>query len=258
MKLLALLAPTLAVASAIPASAPAPSKTINERATEICGQWDSIQTGSYTLYQGLWGIDSATSGSQCSTYESLTGDTIAWSTKWTWQGGEYNVKSYANIVVTQDTGHQVSAIQSIPSKWTWAYTAGTGVVANVAYDIFSSTTAGGNSDGSSDYEIMIWLAAIGGAGPISSTSSAIASVTVAGHEWDLWYGLNGSMKVYSFVAASEVNSFDGDLLEFYTYLVSSQGFSDAQYITSIGAGTEPFVGTDAVMATSGYSVALNV
>lgn len=105
---------------------------------------------------------------------------------------------------------------------------------------------------------MIWLAAIGGAGPISSTSSAIASVTVAGHEWNLWYGLNGSMKVYSFVAASEVNSFDGDLLEFYTYLVSSQGFSDAQYITSIGAGTEPFVGTDAVMATSGYSVALNV
>ena len=120
MKLLALVAPALVAASAIPASGPAPSKTINERATEICGQWDSIQTGSYTLYQDLWGIDAATSGSQCSTFESLNGDTIAWSTSWTWQGGEYNVKSYANVVVTQDTGHQVSAIQSIPSKW--AYT----------------------------------------------------------------------------------------------------------------------------------------
>ncbi|KFY40072.1 hypothetical protein V494_03683 [Pseudogymnoascus sp. VKM F-4513 (FW-928)] len=256
MKLLALLAPALAAASAIPASAPVPSKTIKERATEICGQWDSIQTGSYTLYQDLWGIDAATSGSQCSTYESLSGDTIAWSTKWSWQGGDYNVKSYANVVLTQDTGKQVSAIQSIPSKWSYTYT-GTGVVANVAYDLFSSASAGGNSDGSSDYEIMIWLAAIGGAGPISSTGSAIASVTVAGQQWNLWYGLNGSMKVYSFVAASQIESFSGDLKEFYTYLVASQGFSDSQYVTSIGAGTEPFVGTDAVMTVSGYSVALN-
>ncbi|KFY19333.1 hypothetical protein V493_08010 [Pseudogymnoascus sp. VKM F-4281 (FW-2241)] len=257
MKLLALVAPALVAATAIPASAPAPSKTIKERATEICGQWDSIETGTYTLYQGLWGIDSATSGSQCSTYESLTGDTIAWSTNWTWQGGEYNVKSYANIVLTQDTGHQVSAIKSIPSKWAYTYT-GTGVVANVAYDVFSSATAEGNSDGSSDYEIMIWLATIGGAGPISDTGASIASVTIAGQDWDVWYGLNGSMKVFSFVAPTQVDNFDGDLKEFYTYLVENQDFSDTQYITSIGAGTEPFVGTDAVMVTSGYSIALNV
>lgn len=119
MKLLALVAPALVAASAIPATGPAPSKTINERATQICGQWDSIQTGSYTLYQDLWGMDSATSGSQCSTFESLNGDTIAWSTSWTWQGGDYNVKSFANVVLTQDTGKQVSAIQSIPSKWAY-------------------------------------------------------------------------------------------------------------------------------------------
>lgn len=119
MKLLAFLAPALAAASAIPASVPAPSKTINERATEICGQWDSIQTGTYTLYQDLWGISAATSGSQCSTYVSLSGSTIAWSTKWTWQGGNYNVKSYANVVLKQDTGKKVSAIKSIPSKWSY-------------------------------------------------------------------------------------------------------------------------------------------
>ncbi|KFZ02337.1 hypothetical protein V501_09606 [Pseudogymnoascus sp. VKM F-4519 (FW-2642)] len=257
MKLLALLAPALAAASAIPASVPAPSKTINERATEICGQWDSIQTGTYTLYQDLWGMSAATSGSQCSTYESLSGTTIAWSTKWTWQGGPYNVKSYANVVLKQDTGKKVSAIKSIPSKWTYTYT-GTGIVANVAYDLFTSSSAGGNSDGSSDYELMIWLAAIGGAGPISATGSPIASVTVAGYKWNLWYGLNGNMKVYSFVAASQITSFSGDLKAFYTYLVASQGFSSSQYVTSIGAGTEPFVGTNAVMKTSGYSVALNV
>jgi xyloglucan-specific endo-beta-1,4-glucanase len=111
MKLIAALAPALVAASAIP------TKTIAERATEICGQWDTVQTGTYTLYQDLWGIDAATSGSQCSTFESLSGDTIAWSTSWSWQGGNYNVKSFANVVVTQSTGYQVSAIKSIPSKW---------------------------------------------------------------------------------------------------------------------------------------------
>ncbi|KFY02849.1 hypothetical protein O988_01848 [Pseudogymnoascus sp. VKM F-3808] len=251
MKLIAALAPALVAASAIP------TKTIAERATEICGQWDTVQTGTYTLYQDLWGIDAATSGSQCSTFDSLNGDTIAWSTSWSWQGGNYNVKSFANVVVTQSTGYQVSAIKSIPSKWDYTYT-GTGMVADVAYDIFSSSTAGGNSDGSSDYEIMIWLAAIGGAGPISATGSVIDTPTIAGKQWNLYYGLNGNMKVYSFVAPSQVNSFSGDLKEFYTYLVASQGYSASQYITSIGAGTEPFIGTDAVMKTSGYSVVVNV
>ena len=120
MKLLAVLAPALAAASAIPAGAPAPSKTINERATKICGQWDSVVTGTYTLYQDLWGIDAATSGSQCSTFESLNGNTIAWSTSWSWLGGNYNVKSFPNVVVTQKTGYQVSAIKSIPSKWNYS------------------------------------------------------------------------------------------------------------------------------------------
>lgn len=105
---------------------------------------------------------------------------------------------------------------------------------------------------------MIWLAAIGGAGPISATGSVIDTPTIAGKQWNLYYGLNGSMKVYSFVAPSQVNSFDGDLKEFYTYLVASQGFSNSQYITSIGAGTEPFIGTDAVMKTTGYSVVVNL
>lgn len=105
---------------------------------------------------------------------------------------------------------------------------------------------------------MIWLAALGGAGPISDTGSVIDTPTVAGQQWNLYYGLNGSMKVYSFVAPSQVGSFEGDLKEFYTYLVASQGFSDSQYIKSLGAGTEPFVGTDAVMTTTGYSVAINL
>ena len=59
---------------------------------------------------------------------------------------------------------------------------------------------------------MIWLAALGGAGPISATGSPIATVTLAGSSWKLFTGKNGATTVFSFVASSEVKSFKGDLM----------------------------------------------
>lgn len=52
----------------------------------------------------------------------------------------------------------------MPSSWAWSYD-GSSLVADVAYDMFTSSSAGGDEE----FEIMVWLAAIGGAGPISST-----------------------------------------------------------------------------------------
>lgn len=96
-----------------------PTATLDKRATTICGQWDSVVTGTYTVYQDLWGESAATSGSQCTTVNSLSGTTLAWSTSWTWAGGSSSVKSYANAVVTQSSIKQISAISSIPSTWSW-------------------------------------------------------------------------------------------------------------------------------------------
>ena len=120
------------------------------------------------------------------------------------------------------------------------------VVADVAYDLFTSSTA----DGDEEYEIMIWLAALGGAGPISSTGSAIASTTINGVNWKLYSGPNGQMTVYSFVAESTVTDFSGDLLEFFTYLQKNQGLSSDQYLTHVQAGTEPFTGSSDLKVSS--------
>ena len=57
-------------------AAATPTKTIDKRA-DVCGQWDSITTGSYILYNNLWGI-SGSSGSQCVGVDSLSGTTIKW------------------------------------------------------------------------------------------------------------------------------------------------------------------------------------
>jgi xyloglucan-specific endo-beta-1,4-glucanase len=48
------------------------------------------------------------------------------------------------------------------TAWTWSYT-GSNMVANVAYDLFTSSSPSGKYE----YEIMVWLAQYGGVKPIS-------------------------------------------------------------------------------------------
>lgn len=99
---------------------------------------------------------------------------------------------------------------------------------------------------------MIWLGSLGGAGPISATGSPIATVDVAGHSWKLYQGSHSQMTVFSFVAEKDINDFCGDLVEFTEYLVENQGVSSSQILQSVGAGTEPFEGSNAVFTTSYY------
>lgn len=49
-------------------------------------------------------------------------------------------------------------------------------------------------------------------------------VTVDGNEWELFIGMNGDMKVFSFVAPSSMNDFSSDAKQFYNHLESEQDF----------------------------------
>ena len=127
---------------------------------------------------------------------------------------------------------------------------GTSLVADVSYDAFLSSSA----TGSDDYEVMVWLAALGGAGPISATGKPVASnVAIGSNTFNLYAGPNGQMTTFSFVATSTINNFSGDFKSFLTYLVQHQGVSNSQYLLSLGAGTEPFTGSNAKFTTSKYS-----
>ena len=48
------------------------------------------------------------------------------------------------------------------------------------------------------------------------------------------------MQVFSFVTENQVEDFDGDLMEFLTYLTTEQDMEASQFVINIGAGTEPF------------------
>lgn len=108
----------LASAALLGLALASPTKVLNARSTTFCGQWGSVETGTYTVYNDLWGESSATSGSQCTTVSSDSGTTLKWSTSWTWEGGSSDVKSYANAVLTQSYT-KLSALSTIPSTFHW-------------------------------------------------------------------------------------------------------------------------------------------
>lgn len=144
----------------------APTLTFAKRASK-CGQYDTVETGSYTIYNNLWGESDATSGSQCFDVVSLADKALKWHTRyqsssltsweplliptssWSWAGGANDVKSYANAVVSF-TAKQLQDITAMPSSFYWSYT-GSNIVADVSYDMFTSSTA----SGSNEYEIMV-------------------------------------------------------------------------------------------------------
>lgn len=79
---------TLPVAALLTLVNGTPTPTRAEKRADSCGQWDTVQTGSYTVYNNLWGQDAATSGGQCFGVDGLEGNTISWHASWDWVGGQ--------------------------------------------------------------------------------------------------------------------------------------------------------------------------
>ena len=94
-----------------------PTKSITKRA-DSCEQWATIETGSYIVYNNLWGQSYDPSSTQCTGVDSLQGNDIAWHTKWTWSGTPTQVKSYANVAL-KFAAKPLNAVRSIQSHFKW-------------------------------------------------------------------------------------------------------------------------------------------
>nr|AFD53250.1 endo-1,4-beta-D-glucanase [Aspergillus aculeatus]AJS10817.1 endoglucanase V [Rhizopus reflexus] len=218
--------------------------------TQLCDQYATYTGSVYTINNNLWGKD-AGSGSQCTTVKSASSAGTSWSTKWNWSGGENSVKSYANSGLSFNK-KLVSQISRIPTAAQWSYD-NTGIRADVAYDLFTAADIN-HVTWSGDYELMIWLARYGGVQPLGSK---IATATVEGQTWELWYGVNGAQKTYSFVAPTPITSFQGDVNDFFKYLTQNHGFpASSQYLITLQFGTEPFTGGPATLTVSDWSASV--
>ncbi|EED24352.1 endoglucanase, putative [Talaromyces stipitatus ATCC 10500] len=218
----------------------------------LCSQYSSYTSGPYTVNNNLWG-ESSGSGSQCTYVNSISSSGVAWSTTWNWSGSNSQVKSYANSQYSALNKKLVSQLSSIPTSVQWSYS-NTAITADVSYDLFTAADIN-HVTYSGDYELMIWLGRYGGAQPLGSQ---IGTANVAGITWQLWYGVNGSQKTYSFVAPSQTTSWSGDILNFFDYLEEHQNFpASSQYLIDLQFGTEPFTGSQTTLTVNHWSASAN-
>ncbi|KZT12278.1 glycoside hydrolase family 12 protein [Laetiporus sulphureus 93-53] len=233
--------------------------------TTLTGQYTCDTSGDYQLCQDQWGSANGV-GSQNSTLVSTSGDSITWSTTYTWADNENDVKAFANVYQTAAQGMTLAEITSAPTTYDWEYqSSSSGLRADVSYDIWTGTAAGDPASSTSNYEIMIWLSGEGGQvgaichfcciQPVGSV--ATSGISLAGYTWDLWSGPNSGWTTLSFVSADgNINSFSADLLEFFDYLIENESVSDTQVLQAIQSGTEAFTGT-ATLYVSSYSVSIS-
>jgi xyloglucan-specific endo-beta-1,4-glucanase len=243
----------LAIVTASPVGTPLEQSVtpVRRQAASLCAQYGYYAANGYEFNNNNWGKGAASSGSQCTYVQSTSSSGVSWSTTWQWQGGQDNVKSYANAGKQFSKGLIIGKIRSMNTNIQWDYQP-RDIRANVAYDIF--TAADPNHDKSSgDYELMIWLARIGGVYPIGNK---VTTVNIAGFNWDLYVGPNGSMKVFSFLPSdgSWKLSFNADVKQFFNYLASNQGYPiNQQNLIVFQQGTEAFTGGQTKYTVSSFS-----
>jgi len=182
----------------------------------LTGSTSRVENSGYECLNNLWGDTTATSGQQCTYVDGGTSSGVKFRSTWTWVGAPNNVKSYIYCGRQFPKGRLISSIPSMKTAVTWSYST-LDLRANVAYDVFTAADANHANSGG-DYELMIWLARLGGIYPIGKS---VGSVALAGRSWDLWVGMNGQMQVYSFVAAEPVMTFSADVKLFFNYLQTS-------------------------------------
>jgi hypothetical protein len=217
----------------------------------------SITLGKYWINNNEWGASNG-SGTQSIWSTCQQGDLIAWGTSWNWTGTANKVKSYSSSVLGWQYGWkltntglplQISSSSALNCGWSFTFS-NSGGSADVSYDIYLHTIQMPGSNDTPTDEIMIWLYTANGAGPISSTGSPVATVTIDQASWNLYRG-STTWNVFSYVRAQNATSAVLNIKDFMSDLVSRGYVSSSKYITSVQSGTEIFTGTGE-LDTTGY------
>jgi hypothetical protein len=217
-------------------------------ATALCDAYASTTTsdGRYTIQNNRWG----TSAQQC-IEPTATGFTV------TTADGSVSTsgapKSYPSIYwgchyATCTPGFdpvqassptfptlRTSVSMTYPATGEW----------DAGYDLWFDPTP--RRDGqNTGAEVMVWLHHAGRPQPIGSK---VATVTLDGTSWDVWFG-NTGWNVVSYVRTAGTASLDVALATFYDDAVR-RGYAQRDwYLTSVQAGFEPWVGGAGLAVTA--------
>jgi hypothetical protein len=161
----------------------------------------------------------------------------------------YNGCHYTNCSPGTKLPAQLGTISSSPSSISYSYVSN--ATYNASYDIWLDPTP--RRDGVNRTEIMLWFNKVGSVQPIGSQ---VGTATVAGRQWQVWSGSNGSNDVLSFVAPSAITSWSFDVMDFVRQAVSRGLAQNNWYLTSVQAGFEPWQ-NGAGLAVTSFSSTVN-
>jgi hypothetical protein len=156
---------------------------------------------------------------------------------WLWGGGFHGGYRSARTI---------ESISAAPS--TWAFSVPAEARYDAAYDLWIDAEPD-PPDPSSGLEIMIW-ASCRDARP---NGSFVGAVTIAGADWELWYGPMASYNTATYRRVSNADAVDLDLVPFLAD-ATARGYADrAWYLLSVQAGFEIWRAS-APFVVSSYSV----
>lgn len=230
---------------------------------ELTGRSQSVKVTAegreYVIQNNVWGTQNA---SQTLTYEGNNFTVTATSGSGNSAGAPLSFPSvfigsnYDRATSGSNLPIQVSAIQSIPTNWTYS-NSGVGGVYNAAYDVWFSTTAAGDPGAPSAGYLMVWLYTPGsGAQPIGSPQG---NASIAGANWTIWKGQNGEngLPCVSYVRQGNTNSMTFDLNEFIEHAVDNNHYvQPSWHLTNVFAGFEIWSGGVGLSSTS-FSAVVN-
>jgi Glycosyl hydrolase family 12/Cellulose binding domain len=220
--------------------------------TTICEKYGSttIQGGRYVVQNNVWGTDQT----QCINVTS-TGFSISQanhnvptngapaSYPSVFYGCHYTNCSSGTILPLRASDSRFATIRtsvsmSYPGSGQW----------DAAYDIWFDPTP--RTDGqNTGAEIMVWVNHAGAPQPVGSK---VATVSLAGGTWDVWFG-NIGWNVISYVRTQGTGSVSFAPATFLTDAVSRGYAQTSWYLTSIQAGFEPWTGGQG-LAVNSFSV----
>jgi cellulase/cellobiase CelA1 len=240
--------------AAIAAGADGPGPEADARpgqaVTQICDRFGSarVQGGRYIVQNNEWGDSVGQCISVTETGFAVTAGDHHKPTNGApgaypsiFRGCHYNNCSTASGLPARvsDLGSLASRARvTVPSSGAW----------NAAYDLWLDPTprVDGQNTGA---EIMIWINHLG---PPQPVGSKVATVSLAGATWDVWFGSSG-WNVISYVRQQTTTAFDGTLRPFVDDAIARGHAQRAWYLTSVQLGFEPWVGGPG-LAVSSFSV----
>jgi hypothetical protein len=237
-------AAVVGVITALPAAA----------APTVCEKFGSttVSSGRYVVQNNVWGDDTTQCIDVNQSGPGFTVTTASHNKATNGAPGAYpsiyfgchfaNCSTGSGLPLQANTstfaGISSSVSMTYPSSGIW----------DAAYDIWFDPTP--RTDGqNTGAEVMIWLNKLG---PIQPVGSQVATATINGATWNVWFG-NTGWNVISYVRTSATTALNFTVNDFYTDAIN-RGFAQrAWFLTSIQAGFEPWQGQTG-LAVNAFSV----